>query len=238
MKKIFLLILLSFFLKGNAQYNKSIFGKNPIINLENFQSQPIHFGFYLGTNLFDYKIDYKEPPVQEIQTLKSTGFNVGIIGDLRLQEYLHLRFEPGLYYSKREFVNPDATTSFGNSRELIGTYIHLPLLVKFSALRAGNVRPYLEGGFSGMLNLSSNQNASDLAASEERLRLRQWTFNYELGVGIDIFTEYFIFSPSVRGVFGIGDELIHYDGPGGPGQFTNNIDSIKNRAILLNFTFH
>ena len=57
-------------------------------------------------------------------------------------------------------------------------------------------------------------------------------------VGIDIFTEYFIFSPSIRGVFGIGDELVHYDGPGGPGEFTNNIDSIKNRAILLNFTFH
>ena len=31
---------------------------------------------------------------------------------------------------------------------------------------------------------------------------------YELGLGIDIFSEYFIFSPSVRGVFGLKDELI------------------------------
>ena len=66
----------------------------------------------------------------------------------------------------------------------------------------------------------------------------RWWHGYELGVGIDIFTEYFIFSPSVRGVFGIGDELIHYNEIDGPGQFTGNIDSIKNRAILLNFTFH
>ena len=61
---------------------------------------------------------------------------------------------------------------------------------------------------------------------------------YELGFGIDFFTEYFIFSPSVRGMFGITDELIRDKPINGPSPWTDNIDSMKSRAILINFTFH
>jgi hypothetical protein len=35
----------------------------------------------------------------DILVKKTTGFNVGIVADL--QEYINLRFEPGLYYTKR-----------------------------------------------------------------------------------------------------------------------------------------
>ena len=37
---------------------------------------------------------------------KTTGFNVGVVGDLKLQEYINLRFEPGLYYTKRDLYYP------------------------------------------------------------------------------------------------------------------------------------
>lgn len=234
MKKIVLLILLSIAIKGNAQFNQGMFGKNPIINLENFQKQRVYFGFYLGLNSFDYKIDYKSI-TPDIQTIKTTGFNVGIVGDLRLQEYINLRFEPGLYYSKRTLQFPGFSSEIDAMREVNSTYIHFPLLVKLSALRAGNVRPYVVGGLSATLNLSSNQKSLD-DNLEQKFRVKTWTTNYELGLGIDIFSEYFIFSPSIRGVFGLGDELVRDKDPNSP--WTGNIESIKNRAILINFTFH
>ena len=234
MKKIVVFILLLFVIKGQAQFTKSMFSKTPIINLENWQKQRLYFGFYLGFNSYDFKIDYKTVG-PDINVKKSTGFNVGLVADIRLQEYINLRFEPGLYYTKRDLFYPNFTTTNDAFREVNSTYIHFPLLLKFSSLRTGNIRPYLLGGLSATLNLSSNSKSKD-DNSEQRFRVKPWTTNYELGFGIDLFSEYFIFSPSIRGVFGLKDELIRDDDPNSP--WTGNIDSLKSRALFINFTFH
>jgi hypothetical protein len=225
-----------------AQFRESIFSKNPVIHLETWQQQPLYFGFFLGLNSYDFKFDYK-PEVDDIQVQKSTGFNVGLVADLRLQEYINLRFEPGLYYTKRILNYPE--NYFSNLslpakpsdkiREVNSTYIHLPLLLKFSALRTGNIRPYLLGGVSTTLNLSSNSKSKD-DNLEQRFRVKAWSPNYELGFGIDVFSEYFIFSPSIRGVFGLKNELIQDNDPNSP--WTSNIAAMKTRGLFINFSFH
>ncbi|ABQ04498.1 MULTISPECIES: porin family protein [Flavobacterium] len=237
MRKIVIVILLVLTTKGYSQFAKSMFSKDPIINLENWQKQRLYFGYYLGFNSFDFKFDYKTPVQQDIQVKKTTGFNVGVVADLRLQEYINLRFEPGLYYTKRDLYYPNFAQEKDYLREVNSTYIHFPLLLKFSALRTGNIRPYLVGGLSTTLNLSSNSKSTD-DNFENKFRVKQWTSAYELGFGVDFFTEYFIFSPSIRGMFGITDELIRDKPINGPSPWTDNIDSMKSRAILINFTFH
>jgi len=237
MRKIVIVILLVLTTKGYSQFAKSMFSKDPIINLENWQKQRLYFGYYLGFNSFDFKFDYKTPVQQDIQVKKTTGFNVGVVADLRLQEYINLRFEPGLYYTKRDLYYPNFAQEKDYLREVNSTYIHFPLLLKFSALRTGNIRPYLVGGLSSTLNLSSNSKSTD-DNFENKFRVKQWTSAYELGFGVDFFTEYFIFSPSIRGMFGITDELIRDKPINGPSPWTDNIDSMKSRAILINFTFH
>ena len=234
MKKIVCLILFAFTLSGSAQFTKNMFSKDPIINLENFQNKRLYFGYFLGFNSYDFKIDYKTVG-PDIQVKKSTGFNVGIVGDLKLHEYINLRFEPGLYYTTRELMYPNFTTESDALRQVNSTYIHLPLLLKFSSLRTGNVRPYIVGGLSTTLNLSSNSKSVD-DNSGQRFRVKPWTNNYEMGFGIDFFSPYFIFSPSIRGVFGLRDELIRDNDPNSP--WTSNIESIKSRAVFINFTFH
>jgi hypothetical protein len=243
MKKIIVLILLTIAIKGNAQSSDGIFSKDPIINLENWQKKPIYFGFFLGFNSYDFRIAYKEMKTDlesstDIQIDNSGGFNVGLVTNVRLMEYLDLRFEPGLYYSNRTLRYPptpgfDSTSDL--TREVNSTYINFPLLLKFSSLRTGNVRPYLLGGLSANLNLSSNSKSLD-DNLEERFRVKSWTTNYEVGFGIDFFLEYFIFSPSIRGQFGISDELIRDNDPHSP--WTSNIESMKSRGFLVNFTFH
>jgi hypothetical protein len=253
MKKIVVLLILTLAIKGHAQFAKSMFSKDPIINLENFQKQRVYFGFYLGFNSYDFKIDYNKFDAdtdhinQDILIKKSTGFNVGLVADLRLQEYVSLRFEPGLYNTKRDLQYPDSyfikTTLpvFPNPsdqlREVNSTYLHFPLLLKFLALRTGNIRPYVLGGVSATLNLSSNsKSVDDNSDGNKNFRVKPWTSNYEAGFGIDIFSEYFIFSPSIRGIFGLNDELIRdkdHDSP-----WTGNIESMKTRALFVNFTFH
>ena len=241
MKKIVVLLILTLAIKGHAQFAKSMFSKYPIINLENFQKQRVYFGFYLGFNSYDFKIDYKTVG-DDILVKKSTGFNVGLVADLRLQEYVSLRFEPGLYNTKRDLQYPKSYFPSSPSpsdtlREVNSTYLHFPLLLKFLALRTGNIRPYVLGGVSATLNLSSNsKSVDDNSDGNKNYRVKPWTTNYEAGFGIDIFSEYFIFSPSIRGVFGLNDELIRdkdHDSP-----WTGNIESLKTRAVFVNFTFH
>lgn len=241
MKKTVALILLFIAAKGNAQFAKSMFSKDPIINLENFQKKRVYFGYYLGFNSYDFKIDYKTVG-PDILIKKTTGFNVGIVADLKLQEYVNLRFEPGLYYTQRVLNYPTEYFPIGSSptysdlqREVNSTNIHFPLLLKFSSLRTGNVRPYLLGGLSSTLNLSSGAKSKE-DNLEQRFRTKPWTTNYELGFGIDFFSEYFIFSPSIRGIFGLSDELIRDKDPNSP--WTGNIESLKTRALFINFTFH
>ena len=233
MKKIICVFILFLSLLSHAQ-SKGIFSRDPIINLENWDKQRVYWGYFLGFNSYSFKIDYKLPG-EDIQVKSVMGFNVGVVGDLRLHEYVNLRFEPGLYYTQRDLTFPIFTDKIDALRPVKSTYIHFPLLLKFSSKRIGNVRPYLLGGASATLNLSSNSKTKD-DNLQQRFRVKPWTKNYELGFGIDLYTEYFKFSPSIRGVFGFNDELIRDKDPNSP--WTGNIDALKTRAVFINFTFH
>lgn len=234
MKKRFVIIFWLLCTVCYAQGPTGIFGTDPIPNLENFDKQRVHWGYFLGFNSYDFKFDY-ELPGADVLVTRTTGFNVGLVGNLRLHEYVDLRFEPGLYYTQRNLEFPGFTSQSDALREVRSTYIHFPLLLKFSSLRTGNIRPYLVGGFSSTLNLSSNFKALD-DNYEERFRMKQWTTNYEIGFGIDLYFEYFKFSPSIRGVFGMDNEIIPDNNPDSP--WTSNISGMKTRAVLINFTFH
>lgn len=234
MKNNIFIILLLLSYNVHAQFGKNLFSKDPIINLENFDKQRIHWGYFLGFSNFDFKTDYLIPG-NDIDIKGQTGFNVGLVGNLRLFEYVDLRFEPGLYYAARTLTYSQFDNDRDAIREVKATYINFPLLVKFSSLRTGNIRPYLVGGVSSTLNLSSNSKSPD-DNLQQKFRVKPWTQNYELGFGIDLYFEYFKFSPSIRGVFGFNDELIRDNDPNSP--WTGNVQSMKTRAVLINFTFH
>lgn len=234
MKKIFSILFILFLINSQAQFSESMFKKNPIINLENFDLQRVYWGYYLGFSSYDFKVDYKKEG-QEIDIKSTTGFNVGIVGDVRLSEFFNLRAEPGLYVTQRDLNYPGFTDKRDIVREVKATNIHFPLLLKYSALRSGNIRPYLLTGVSATLNLGSNETVTDDNA-QQVFRVTRWTQNYELGFGIDFYTEYFKFSPSIRGILGLNDELVRDRDPNSP--WTSNINSLKTRGIFINFTFH
>jgi len=230
MKKLLFLLLFSPILLAQ----EGMFSKDPIINKENWNKQRIHWGYYLGFNSLDFKFDYLSV-TQDIEVKSTTGFNVGLIGNLRLMEFLDFRFEPGLYITQRNLIYPNITDPVDRLREVKSTYIFFPFLLKYSALRTGNVRPYLVGGVSTALNLGSNAKAPD-DNYNDRFRMTKWSNFYEVGFGIDLYFEYFVFSPSIRGVFSMKDELIRDNTPGSP--WTGNIQEMKTRGFFINFAFH
>ena len=223
-----MLFLSLFFLTINSSAQKN---KTTINNLQNFDQQKIHFGYFIGLNMYDYK--FKLEQEKTITVENKFGFNVGLIGDLKLNRNLNLRFEPGLYKNNLNVVYNDISNEI---REKKSTYINLPILLKYSSERYRNIKPFIVGGLSSSINLSSNQNRIDDIESG-LYRTKTVSFNYELGFGVDLYFQYFKFSPSIRGVFSLTNELIP-DNPTSSGDFTNNIEKLYSRGIFINFSFH
>ena len=234
----FIFVIIFFFLISTSGYSQ-LFTKKRVLNNENFDKPSVSWGYFLGMNNFDYNFDYVSN-TYDIQTEKSFGFNVGLIGNFRISDYFDLRFEPGLIMSYRNLAfNPNqfGETEFNNNlhlREIKSTYIHFPLLIKISSKRVNNFKPYLLGGVSTAINLSSKEKSvNDNSLGE--FRTKKNVFFYELGLGIDLYLEWFKFSPSIRGVFAFSDEHVDDNDPLSP--WTSNIDFMKTSGILINFTF-
>ena len=141
------IILLLFSINVNSQ----------IENLQNFDQKKIHFGYFVGFNQYNYKLDYKNNPDKRTLINQKPGLSVGLIADLKLKENLNFRFEPGLYTNKSDVIFYDRAKFFQNSdtiRSIKSTYVHLPILLKYSAKRYNNLRPYILGGLSTSFNLS------------------------------------------------------------------------------------
>ncbi len=230
-KKLVLVFLLIW---ASSQIQAQFLTRERILNDENFDKKSWSWGYYFGINRYDFNFDYKEDR-PDIYVEQNYGFNVGLLGNKRINEYLDLRFEPGLVYNARTLFYLDIPGDENDRvRELNSTYIHFPLLLKFSTKRLNNFKPFVVGGFSYSHNLSSNEKNPDDNSSGQ-FRMTNNTFYYEVGFGIDLYLPYFKFSPSIRGVFALSDELVRDEDPNS--LYTSNIEVMQSRGIFLNFTF-
>ena len=229
-KKIILLI-------GFISISCTLFSqKERVEYLPSFDKYKLHYGFYLGLNQNDFKLDYKasDYPNAIINVTATSGFNVGLIADLRLHKNISLRLEPGLVSNSKTLAFTYLNTKADSIREIGSTYLHVPVIFKFSTNRMDNIRPYVLAGISYDYNFSSNEkNANDNASGE--FRLKTHNFMYEIGIGVDIYLYYFKFSPSIRGLFAINNEL-KYDNDANS-RWTSPINFLGTRGIFLNFAF-
>lgn len=231
-----LLIISLFLLLSSVSTQAQWLTKPRVQNNQNFDKAPLSWGYYFGTNSFDYNFDYQNEQI-DIVVERSAGFNVGLIGNLRLSEYVDLRTEPGLIYVQRNLLyapDPRFNNENDRTREVPATYIYLPILLKFNTKRLNNVRPFVTIGVATARNLSSNEdNPDDNFAGQFRTDANP--LFYEIGFGIDLYLYYFKFTPSIKGVFAISDELVKDSRPNSP--WTDNINKLTSRGVFLNFTF-
>ena len=232
-KKIF---VFGFFLLISAVFYAQ---RERVDYLPSFDKRKLHYGFYLGLNKNDFKLNLRNSNVAnaDIRVEANGGFNVGLIADLRLHKNLNLRLEPGLVSNSKSIIFKHLTTSAtpqDSIREVSSTYLHVPLVFKFSTDRYRNIRPYLLAGISYDYNFSSNEaNQDDNSAGE--FRMKSHNFMYEVGIGVDFYLYFFKFSPSIRGVFAINNEVKYDNDPNS--NWTAPINYLGTRGIFLNLAF-
>ncbi|MBO3115806.1 PorT family protein [Winogradskyella sp. DF17] len=237
MKQLLSLVTFLVFFNG---LSAQLFSKERVANsVDNIDQKLLSWGYFLGFNSYDFKFDYNED-LEDILVDNSFGFHLGLVGDLRINDYINLRLEPGVFFTTRNLRYDESYfdgLDFNDAdllREVKSTYVHVPLLLKFSTKRINNFKPFIVGGFSAALNLSSNQDNPDDNSSGQ-FRMTKSTYFYELGFGIDFYLLYFKFTPSIRGIFALNDEIVRDADPNSP--WTGNVASMQTRGVFINFTF-
>ena len=197
--KISIFILLFIFcLKAEGQQ------KLPLYDL-----RPAHFGFGIifGSGKLKTTLSNEFHLQDTILHIKNNGFpQVGIAGliSFKLTEHLDFRFAPGLTLAQRnmDFVFPDRTDNV-----VIETVsFDLPFLFKYKSDRIKNTRFYVVGGLRYSFDYQSDE-LTERGPFKQLVPLKKRQLSYEFGVGLDIYTDYFKFSPEIKMSNGLNNVL-------------------------------
>jgi len=239
MKKFKIIIILTLLITSVSLFSQK---RDEIEYLSNFDKKPLRWGFYLGLNMIDYKIAYNDKiptAIEKILAEPALGFNVGLIGDMRLHKNYNLRLEPGVSYT-RKIITYEYLSNNERERDATSLYLYVPVIMQFSANRYKNLRPYVAGGVAYGHNFTSNFNRNDDNSSGV-FRLQKHNFFYEIGAGVDFYLYFFKFSPSIRAVFAINNEIkrdeVDVASSNSLSKWTSPIEFMGSRGVFLRFTF-
>ena len=204
-------------------------------------SKTFHFGFLIGYNQFDFTIASK-PNLAEydslmvVNTSPLSGFNLGIVTNLRLGKYFDLRFIPGLAFGDR-IVNYSILYQSGNQlvtkKNAESVYLDLPLMIKFKSSRMmNNIRTYVIAGAQYSLDLISAAKKQSSNPQEVILKLYPNDFQGFAGIGFDFYCTYFKFSTELKMSFGFVNLLKEEDN-----MYATSVTSLKSKILQISFTF-
>ncbi|MBO7444964.1 MAG: PorT family protein [Bacteroidales bacterium] len=221
-----------------GQSNRWSFG---VPNLLKYDKKTFHFGFLIGYNQFDFTIASK-PNLAEydslmvVNTSPLSGFNLGIVTNLRLGKYFDLRFIPGLAFGDR-IVNYSILYQSGNQlvtkKNAESVYLDLPLMIKFKSSRMmNNIRTYVIAGAQYSLDLISAAKKQSSNPQEIILKLYPNDFQGFAGIGFDFYCTYFKFSTELKMSFGFVNLLKEEDN-----MYATSVTSLKSKILQISFTF-
>jgi hypothetical protein len=200
------------------------------INMPEHDDKPYYFGLTFGLNYSQYRIKYTQSFTDQdtflqIQPKYSPGFNLGLMGNLRLNKYFDLRFIPSLSFAEKRVVTTFRNDSTAD-RSIEAICVNLPLQIKFKSDRIKNFRFYGMAGGKFDYDLSANARSR---RADEWIKVSPADYGYELGFGFEFYYPNFIFSPEIKLSQGLNNQ-IHHDGSV---PLTNAIQTLQTRMIVI-----
>ena len=206
--------------------------QRPLLNMADHDDKPYYFGITFGLNYSVYQISYTESfantdTFKKIQPHWQPGFNLGLIGNLKINRFFDLRFVPSLVFSEKNLVYEygipaDSTVS----KNIESIYMHLPVQLKIKSDRIGNFRFYALVGGKFDYDMAANARSR---RPDEFLKVSPTDFGAEVGVGFEFYNPDFIFSPEIKLSQGLTNQLYPDHGL----QLTNAIQSLLTRMIVI-----
>lgn len=199
-------------------------------NFLDFQRKRIYFGFGMDTNAAGFRINKStffigNEEFTIVEGKQKLGVNLHFITNLKFGQFFDLRFTPGFSYNNRSFI-------FNNKSQnrIESTFIDVPFAIRYKSLPYKDKRVYVSGGMKYQYDLS---NQSTARKSETLIKISPHDFQWEVGVGMQFFYPYFIFSPEIKYSRGLGNILI-YNGSLDEARLLENVVS---QTFTLSFNF-
>jgi len=210
------------------------------INLGSFDRKAYHFGFLLGFNSADVYVDRKsdlasQDSLLSLNSQNQSGFNLGIVAAYHFNKNISVRFLPTLSFEDRVlnyvfYAGEDSTSRY--EKRIESTYIDFPINFKFRTDRLRNSAFYALAGARYRINMQSEKDVRNEIADEILVKTDNNDFAVEFGGGVDFFLQYFKFGIELKMAVGVKNLLIPE-----ATQFSNPIESLRSRTLLISFTF-
>jgi len=195
------------------------------------------YGLSLGMSFSGYRA---LPASQNDSILSPTlrpGFSVGFISDLRMSRHLNLRLTPTFNFTDRDLLfHFGSATAKNDTIAIPSVSLSFPLLLKWSAEREKNYRPYLIGG--GGIQIEFNRNRNWLIIPK--------VFDYfaVFGIGVDIYTPYVKICPELSYKVGLnninlkpGENIAGKPWQPSDRTYTDAISKLFNHQLVLTINF-
>lgn len=207
-------------------------------NRPGYYSDRTNYGFYLGINRANFQVNPNLPLPDSLKTIYSspqTGFSLGIVSELRLQEYVCVRFVPDIAFGSRklEYHFETPTDTFDITKNVESTFLDFPLDFKVRSKRLNNFAAYMGGGMKYTLDLASQKDVNNnTTVAQQVVKLAKNDWAYEAGAGVDFFLPYFKFGIDLKLSMGLRNLLIKDDK-----VFSSSIETLHSKVFLISFTF-
>lgn len=197
-----------------------------------------HYGFYVGLHMQDLELANNnfvtadgEQWYADVDTY-SPGFTVGVLADLRLNNFVALRLLPGMYFGDKRVVFRELNSGKIERQQIKSTYIAVPFQAKITAERFNNYRPYVIAGVSPMFDLTIKK--------QRPLLVKTFDCMVEVGFGCDFYLPFFKLNPELKFAFSLmnilekdRNDLLDANYL----KFTQSVDKAVAKMIALSFYF-
>ncbi|MFT4061327.1 MAG: porin family protein [Edaphocola sp.] len=226
-------ILLWALLVWGATHSHAGWAQTRVPNMPEHDSKLYYFGLTFGANMSSFRINSSQSfaladTYKVVQPGFGPGFNLGIMGNLRLSKFVDARFIPSLVFAEKKLTLVDMKGE-QTDHSVESIYMQLPLQLKFKSDRINNFRFYALVGGKFDYDLAANARSR---RQDELLRVSSMDLGGEVGVGFEFFYPNFIFAPEIK--LSQGFINTHYADKRIP--LSNTIDAMRTRMIV--FSIH
>jgi hypothetical protein len=227
--------------------SKSLFAQAPAWG-GGADQQDISFGFtfqYVNSYFkIDKKPDWRKPyfdpevnrnitdSLNSISSKGSPGFAVGFIARYRITEHLEVRTTPSLVFADRTLSYAYATPSQNVDKPVQSTTVEFPISLKLKSDRINDFRAYVLGGIKYSEAIGSKKNVTGTNPLDQLVLNKSGFGSYEVGLGCDLYFEYFKLSPEIKVSNSFGNILIPENHP-----FSAPINKLSLHTITFSLYF-
>lgn len=207
-------------------------------NYFDFQKKPYYFGITLAPNYSSYKLAHSKKfilndSISIAESSLTPGFSVQMIANIKIGEFFDFRFTPGFTFSERNLLYA-ASLGLNNTsntkKRFESVFFDAPFLVRYKSLPYRDKRMFVVAGMKYSYDIANNSNSRK---ADQLVKISPHDFQLEAGFGMQMFFEYFIFSPEIKVSQGIGNILIYNDAL----LEANVLEKLLSRVFTLSFHF-